>query len=122
MGMFSAVQGLTLCLRDCRGSYPWLQSKAFLCVFPPLLWDPSQFMISYHWITWLQSWFQFISCAVTCLCSLASAQGDDLSHQQRCRGQEGQELLGQAHGEVFPPRIQCSRSPSANMMTSSVIT
>lgn len=115
MGVCSILQVVTLCLRNCSGSYPWLCSKTFLCVFPPVLQGPPQFMISYHWINWKQSWFQFISCALTCPCSLASTQGFDLSHQQRCRGQEGQALLLQPCGEVSPPRIQCSRSPSANM-------
>lgn len=100
---------------NCRGSYLWLPSKTFLCVFPPLLWDLSQFIVAYHWINWQHSCFQFVSYAVTCLCSLASTQGEDLSHQLGCRGQEGQELLLQTCGEVSPPRIQCSRSPSANV-------
>lgn len=65
--MCSAVQMLTLCLRSFGCSYLWLHSTTFLCVFPPLLWDPSQFMISVYWINWQQSRFQFIFFAVTYL-------------------------------------------------------
>lgn len=56
----SAIQVPTLCLRNCSGYYLWLRSTTFLCVFFPLLQDPSQFIMKYHWINWQRAWFEFI--------------------------------------------------------------